>query len=94
MFEKMQKYMKSKAGQLGSFQSLVIGLVVIGLVLVIGFSIMGKTKDTLTANSAEKNAATAVVNAMSDVVDWLPVVVIAVIGIAVLGIILYINKKQ
>ena len=82
----------NRKGQLGQMQTLVVSLVIIGFALVIGLTMMGKTRDTTTANSAEYNAAKATIGAIDDIPDWLPVVVIAVIGLVLLGIVALYNK--
>lgn len=78
---------KLKKGQLASLQNLVISLVVIGFVLVVGLVMMGKTRDTTTSGTPEYLAANATIGAIDDIPDWLPVIVIAVVGVVILGIV-------
>lgn len=61
---------KSRAGQLGGLQNLVIALVVIGFVLIIGLTLMGQARDTTTANTAERNASVLVIGAIDDIPTW------------------------
>ena len=77
-----------KKANLSVLTGLVIALVVIGIVLAVGFSVLGKLKGTLTANSAEANATTATITAMSQIPTWLPVIVV----VAVAGVILMLIK--
>ena len=58
--------MMNKSGQLGTLQSLTLGLVTIALVLVVGFKILASVKAGLTAGSTEANATQSVIDAIDD----------------------------
>ena len=77
-----------KKANLSILTGLVIALVVIGIVLAVGFSVLGKLKGTLTANTSEYNATGATITAMSQIPTWLPVIVV----VAVAGVILMLIK--
>ena len=91
MFELFGKAKKKKA-QLGMLEGLIMSLVVFGFMLIVGLSLMGKARDTTTANSAERNASTEVINSIADIPDWLPVIVLAVIAVIVLGVVYMIKR--
>lgn len=86
-------FKQSKKGQLGTLENVIMALVVIGFLLIIGLSLMSKAKDTTTASTAERNASEAVISAMSDIPDWLPVIVLAIIAVVVLGVV-YLMKRN
>ena len=83
-----------KKGQLAMLEGLIMSLVVVGFLLIIGLSLMGKARDTTTANSAERNASNSVIDAMADIPDWLVVIVLAVIAVIVLGVIYMIRRNK
>lgn len=82
----------SKKGQIDSLSGLVIGLVAIGLVLTVGFLIMAEALtqaqaiDT-TGDGFAENGTRETINAMSDIPGWLSIVVVAVIGVTLLGLV-------
>ena len=97
-------------------EGLILSLVVIGFLLIIGLTLMGKAKDTqvdtskascgtnitggsgghllYTNCSAAYNASVVVIDSMSDIPDWLVVVVLAVIAVIVLGVIYMIRRNR
>lgn len=91
-------YPKKKAaskGVLNQLAGLVISLVVVGIVLVIGFSIMATMQGTLTVGTAAYNATTQTISGMAQIPTWIPIIVVAVIGAVILGIVyLYMGKQK
>ena len=75
--------------QIDQMVPLVISLVSIGIVLVVAFRVFSTAKAQETAGTAAYNAIGDVEDSTQDIVDWLPIVVIAVIGFLVLGIIAF-----
>ena len=74
--------MRSKKGQIGTLQNLVITLVIIGIVLGIGLLVLGEFKNQLTSGSDEWNAVNETVFAISKIPAWLSIIVIlAIVGI-------------
>ena len=79
---------KKKGQALATLQALVVGLAVLAMVAAVVFVMLSK----IVANSqvaADGNATAAVKTvqaAAADIPGWIPLVVIAIIGIAVLGI--------
>lgn len=92
-------FKENKKGQvLGQMTSLVIGLVMIGIVLTVGFLIMAETQDQIvdTGSVNESDASTYTIaynasrttqNATSDIPTWLSIIVITVIGAALIGLV-------
>jgi hypothetical protein len=83
-----------KKGQIQNLESLIMGLVIIGFLLIIGLALMGKARDTTTTNTAEYNASVKVINAMAGIPDWLTVIVLAFIAVIVLGVIYMIRRNN
>jgi len=73
------KSLFDKKGQLGTLQSIVITLVVVGIVLGIGFLVLEEFKDAMTANSSAANATGDVITALEKVPEWLGTIVLLVI---------------
>jgi len=74
--------MKTKKGQMGTLQNLVISLVVIGIVLGIGLLVLGEFKDQMDTGSEEYNATNLTIYAIGKIPSWLSIIVIlAIVGI-------------
>jgi len=74
--------MRSKKGQIGTLQNLVITLVIIGIVLGIGLLVLGEFKDQLTSGSEEYLAVNQTIYAIGKIPTWLSIIVIlAIVGI-------------
>lgn len=88
----------AKKGQaLATLQALLVGLAVIAMVLAICFVMLAKTRSQIVSIDGvdETNASTfsvgynatqTITEAVADVPGWIPLVVIAIVGVAVLGI--------
>lgn len=79
-----------KKGQIfGQLAGLATGAVALAVTLVVVFLIMSETKSNTTV-AADANATAALdelQNATSDIPGWVPLVVIAVIGAILLGLV-------
>jgi len=74
--------MRSKKGQIGTLQNLVITLVIIGIVLGIGLLVLSNFKDQLTSGSDEWTAVNETTHAIAQIPAWLSIIVIlAIVGI-------------
>ena len=74
--------MKSKKGQLGSLQQIIITLVVVGIVLGVGFMVLEEFQDAMTAGSQAEQGVNATVTALAKIPTWLGIIVIlAIVGI-------------
>ena len=84
------KMLKNKAGQIfDQLSGLGIGIAGLAITLVVVFLIMSQTKSNATV-AADNNATTALTelqNAADDIPTWVPLVVIAVIGAILLGLV-------
>lgn len=78
----MRNLLKSKKGQLGTLQSIVITLVVVGIVLGIGFLVLEEFMDQMGAGTEAEAGVNATIQAIKKVPTWLGIIVIlAVVGI-------------
>ena len=85
----MKKLLKSKSGIMDQLPSIVTALVVIGITLVVGLLIMSEVADNSKV-AADNNASVAVDEvqaAISDIPTWLSIVVIAIIGALLIGLV-------
>lgn len=76
--------MKSKKGQIGTLQSIIITLVIIGIVLGVGFLVLEEFQDQMTAGSQAEDGVNETINALATIPTWLTIIVL----IAIVGIIL------
>lgn len=79
---------------LGQLPAFVWILVLIGISLTIGLTVMGKMRDVNTADTAEYNASVDTIAAMDDIPDWLPVIVVVVIAVIVVGLIAFFRMRS
>jgi len=85
---------KSKKGQtVAGLQGIIWTLVIIGIMLVIGLTVLDKLKDTTTANSTAETAANSTINAIADIPEWLPVIVVVVIAAVILGLVYFFRQS-
>jgi len=74
--------LKVKKAQIGTLQTIVITLVVIGIVLGIGFMVLEEFQDEMTTDSAADVGVNDTINALKEIPQWLDIIVIlAVVGI-------------
>jgi len=72
----------SKKGQLGTLQSIVITLVVIGIVLGVGFMVLEEFRDQMSAGSEAYEGVNDTITAVKKIPTWLGIIVIlAIVGI-------------
>lgn len=76
--------MRSKKGQIGTLQSIIITLVIIGIVLGVGFLVLEEFQDEMTSGSEAEQGVNDTVQALAEIPSWLSIIVI----IAIVGIIL------
>ena len=86
----------NKAGVIGQLTPLVTGIAAIAITLVIAFLILAQVKDnaTVTADANATAAVTATQNAMDDIPGWLPIIIVALIGSLLLGIVKYFRSQS
>ena len=73
---------KNKKGQLGTLQSVIITLVVVGIVLGIGFLVLEEFYDQMGSGTEAASAVNETIVAMAKIPTWLSIIVIlAIVGI-------------
>lgn len=93
-----------KAQALATLQALLVGLAVIAMVLAVTFVMLAKTRaqivsiDSVDETNASTfsigyNATQTITESVADIPGWLPLVVIAIIGVAVLGIMALYSRR-
>lgn len=81
--------MKSKKGVLDNLSALGVGIAGLTITLVVVFLIMSQTAANTTV-AADANASAAIdtlQNATDDIPGWVPLIVIAIIGSILLGLV-------
>ncbi len=102
--------MKSKRGQLQQLGSLAVGIVIIVIAIVVAFIIMSQGKKqigeieglaeniTTDINECQKsigcNATTVLQTSVDDIPDWMPIVIITMIGSILLGMVVVFAKMH
>lgn len=77
----MRKLLNRKA-QLGTLQTIIITLVVVGIVLGIGFLVLEEFYDQMTVGTEAALAVNETIVAMATIPSWLSIIVIlAIVGI-------------
>lgn len=86
------KLFRGKRGQSNIFDSLIalgIGIASLAIVLIVVFLIMSQAKSNTTV-AADQNATAAISelqNATDDIPTWIPLIVIALIGAILIGLV-------
>ncbi len=74
--------LRNKKGQIGTLQTIIISLVVIGIVLGIGFLVLEEFMDQMTAGSGAEEGVNDTIQALAKIPSWLSIIVIlAIVGI-------------
>lgn len=60
------------------------GIGVAGMIVVLTIAVVVAMRDTFTADTSEYNAANSVLGAVEDFIDWLPILVLAIVSVLVL----------
>ncbi len=84
-----------KKGQITQLQPLVVSLVAIAILLVVSFLILSQVAANTTV-AADANAAAAVATvqtSMDDIPDWLPIIIVTVIGAILLGLVAFFRGR-
>lgn len=78
----MKSLLENKKGQIGTLQTIIITLVVVGIVLGIGFMVLEKFLGQMESGSEAESGVNDTINALAEVPNWLSIVVIlAIVGI-------------
>jgi len=83
--------MNNKGQALTTFRGLIISLVVISFVVGIGFmlgsEVNTQVEEQAGVDSVAANGTSEILDAMADIPGWIPLVIIAVIGLVLLALI-------
>ncbi len=88
--------MKNKKGVIDQLTSMITPIIVIAIVLVVGFLILSQARTQIntiegTCNSTEGgfgcNATIEVQNALDDIPQWLPIIIITIIGALLISLV-------
>jgi len=78
----MESLLKKKKAQIGTLQTVIITLVVIGIVLGIGFLVLEAFMDQMDAGSEAESGVNDTIQALAQIPTWLTIIVIlAIVGI-------------
>jgi predicted RND superfamily exporter protein len=86
------------AGTFGALMSFGIGMVIAAILFAVGLQVLGSTRDSLTANSAEKNATIDAITGVSNVTAKFPLIgtvvaAVIIIGLVVTGLGVYFRNR-
>lgn len=84
--------MKKGQQNVSSLQGIIWTLVVLGIMLVVGLTVLDELKDTTDAGSASELAANTTIDALADIPDWLPVIVTVVVAAVIMGLIYFFRR--
>ena len=78
----MLSILKSKRGQLGNLQGIILTLVVVGILVGVGFLVLEKFSDQMTDASQAQAGVNDTITAFQQVPTFLPIIIIvAIVGI-------------
>lgn len=78
------KSLMDKKAQIGTLQSIIVTLVIIGIVLGVGFLVLEEFRDEMTSGSNAYLGVNDTITALATIPTWLTIIVL----IAIVGIIL------
>ena len=86
---------KSKKGVIDQLAPVVIALVSLGIVLVVAFLVLAEVQDAdqVHEDPNASNSTAEVIDAMSDIPGWLPIVVITIIGALLIGLVSVFRRR-
>ena len=87
--------MMNKKGVIDQLTGLVIGLVIVGIVLAIAFLIFAEVaaNASVVADGNATAAVNEVITATAGIPGWLPIIIVAVVGVLLLGLIMMLRRK-
>ena len=89
--------MQKKAQAISGLQAMIAPLVGVAIVLAVGFLIMAEAQEQAIAIEGSggyaDNGTNEVMKAMDDIPGWLPIIVVAVIGAILLGLVSYFRAR-
>lgn len=98
--------MKGKKAQIDQLVNIIVPLVGVGIVIVVSLLIMSEAKEQVHASqhfncslthggncTGAFNATVETISAISDIPQWLPIIVITVIGALLIGLVSMFRKN-
>jgi hypothetical protein len=85
--------LNKKGPTLAGLQGVIWTLVIIGIMLVVGLTVLDNLMDTTDSGSTAESAANDTINAVADVADWLPVIVVIIIAAVILGLVYFFRQS-
>ncbi len=85
----LRPIVQHKKGAIAELMPIITGLVAFAITIVVAFLIMAKVA-TNTQVAADANATQAVKdvqNATKDIPNWLPIIIITIIGVLLIGLV-------
>jgi uncharacterized BrkB/YihY/UPF0761 family membrane protein len=90
----MRSVLKSKRGQLGNLQGIIMTLVVVGILIGVAFLVLSEFLGTMTAGSDAADGVNDTIQSMKKITTFLPIIVIvAIVGI-LLAIVFAVMPRQ
>lgn len=88
--------LRKKGQVMDNLSALFIGLASLAIVAIVVFLIFSNlaANTQVAADSNATNAITEVSNAGDDVIDWLPIVVITIIGALLIGLVAFFRGRR
>ena len=78
-----------KKGQAGNIQGFIMAIVGVAVVLAVGLIVLSKLQttalDSTGATTKASNATGEIITALSDVPDWISILIVVVLAVIVLG---------
>ena len=70
---------------LGNIVDIFKALMLVGILVGIGFTVMDKFQSQMTVDSLASNSTGDVIGYMADANTWIPLIVVAIIGFSILS---------
>jgi len=85
----------NKKAVIDQLAPVVIALVSLGIVLVVAFLVLAEIQDSSSVHEDPNasNSTAQVIDAMSDIPGWLPIIVITIIGALLIGLVSMFRRR-
>jgi type II secretory pathway component PulF len=80
--------MNKKGLGVGDMHPIVLALVLVGITLGIGATVIAKFGETMTAGSVAENVTNKTLTALNDFSTWLSIIVIVIAAAIILGLVM------
>ena len=82
-----------KKANMGVAQSVVLGLVIIGVLATVGANVISTTRDTMTTNTAEYNVGSNALEGVTEMSELYPLIGIVGGAVVVIGLIYLLRSR-